>query len=36
MEVSSIETELCVIRRARREQLEEEERQAKEKARNKY
>lgn len=36
MEISSIETELCVIRRARREQLEEEERQAKEKARNKY
>lgn len=36
MEVSSIETELCVIRRARREQLEEEERQAKEKAINKY
>ena len=36
MEVSSIETELCVIRRASREQLEEEERQAKEKARNKY
>lgn len=36
MEVSSIETELCVIRRARREQLEEEERQAKEKARKKY
>lgn len=36
MEVSSIETELCVIRRARREQLEEEERQAKEKARNKF
>lgn len=36
MEVSSIETELCVIRRARREQLEEEEKQAKEKARNKY
>ena len=36
MEVSSIETELCFIRRARREQLEEEERQAKEKARNKY
>ena len=36
MEVSSIETELCVIRKARREQLEEEERQAKEKARNKY
>ena len=36
MEVSSIETELCVIRRARRERLEEEERQAKEKARNKY
>lgn len=36
MEVSSIETELCVIRRDRREQLEEEERQAREKARNKY
>ena len=36
MEISSIETELCVIRRDRREQLEEEERQAKEKARNKY
>lgn len=36
MEVNSIETELCVIRRARREQLEEEEKQAKEKARNKY
>lgn len=36
MEVSSIETELCVIRRARREQLEEEEKQAKEKAKNKY
>lgn len=36
MEVSSIEAELCVIRRARRELLEEEERQAKEKARNKY
>lgn len=36
MEVSSIETELCVIRRDRREQLEEEERQAREKAINKY
>ena len=36
MEVSSIETELCVIRRARRERLEEEERQAKERTINKY
>ena len=36
MEVSSIETELCVIRRARREQLEEEERQEKEKVSNRY
>lgn len=36
MEVSSIETELCVIRRARRDRLEEEERQAKEKAINRY
>lgn len=36
MEISSIETELCVIRRDRREQLEEEERQAREKAINKY
>lgn len=36
MEVSSIETELCVIRRARRDRLEEEERQAKEKVINRY
>lgn len=36
MEVSSIETELSVIRRAKREQLEEEERQAKEKVSNRY
>lgn len=36
MEVSSIETELSVIRRANREQREEEEKQAKEKPSNKY
>lgn len=36
MEVSSIETELSVIRRVDREQREEEKRQAKEKASNKY
>ena len=36
MEISSIETELSVIRRAKREQLEEEERQEKEKVSNRY
>lgn len=36
MEVSSIETELSVIRRTIREQREEKERQAKEKASKKY
>lgn len=36
MEVSSIETELSVIRRAKREQQEEEESQASKKVKNKY
>lgn len=36
MEVSSIETELSVIRRAKREQQEEEESQAPKKVKNKY
>lgn len=36
MEISSIETELSVIRRTLREQREEKERQAKEKGSNKY